>query len=162
MQYDSSINSLRSDIRLALTSAASGSELYKTLSSIGITTGAVGASVDANTNQFQIDKNKLIEAMKTDPQSVKDLLVGNEEKGIKGIVQNVQTIVDDALNTQNGFFTNRENTYTSQLNNLTARIESKNNQLLSYQERLKLQFQNMETRIAKLQSQQSQMSSIFS
>ena len=161
LQYDSSINSLRSDIRLALTSAASGSELYKTLSSIGITTGAVGASVEANTNQFQIDKNKLIEAMKTDPQAVKDLLVGNDEKGIKGIVQNVQSIVDDALNTQNGFFTNRENTYTSQLDNLTARIELKTNQIISYQDRLKLQFQNMESRISKLQSQQSQMSSIL-
>ena len=162
LQYDSSINSLRSDIRLSLTSAVSGSELYKTLSSIGITTGAVGASVDANTNQFQIDKNKLIEAMKTDPQAVKDLLIGNEEKGITGIVQNVKSIVDDALNTKDGFFANRESTLTSQLNTITARIETKNTQITNYQERLKLQFQNMETQIAKLQSQQSQMSSILS
>lgn len=161
LQYDNTINSLRSDIRVSLTTAATGSEQYKTLASIGITTGKVGTSVEANTNQFQIDKDKLIEALKTDPQAVKDLLIGNSEKEITGVIQNVQDIVNDALDAEKGFFTNRETTITSQISNITARIETKNNQLLAYQERLQLQFQKMESQISKLQSQQSQMSAIF-
>ncbi len=161
LQYDSSINSLRNDVRMSLTTAVSDSEAYKTLASIGITTGKVGTSVEANTNQFQIDKDKLIEALKTDPQAVKDLLVGNQDKGITGIVQNVQDVVNEALDGEHGFFTNRANTLTSQINNMTARIDSKTSQLLNYQERLVLQFQNMEKQISKLQSQQSQMSSVL-
>lgn len=161
LQYDSSINSLRNDVRMSLTSASSESEVYKTLASIGITTGKVGTSVEANTNQFEIDKDKLVEALKSDPQAVKDLLVGNEEKGITGIVQNVQDIVNEALDVEHGFFANRGNTLSSQITNMTARIESKTTQLLSYQDRLVLQFQNMEKQIAKLQSQQSQMSSVL-
>ncbi len=133
LQYDTSINNLRSDVRMSLTTAAGGSEVYKTLASIGITTGAVGASVEADTNQFQIDKDKLVEALKTDPQAVKDLLVGNTEKGITGIVQNVQDIVNNALDAEKGFFTNRETTLTSQISNITARIETKTSQLTSYQ-----------------------------
>ena len=130
-------------------------------SSIGITTGKVGTSVEADTNQFQIDKEKLVEALKTNPQAVKDLLIGNEEKGVTGVVNKLQDIINDALNTENGFFANRENTISSQISNISARIDTKTSQLESYQERLKLQFQNMEKQISKLQSQQSQMSSII-
>ena len=161
LQYDNSINSLRSDVRVSLTTAAEGSDVYKTLASIGITTGKVGASIDADTNKFQIDKDKLVEALKNDPQAVKDLLIGNKEEGITGIVQKVQDVINDALDSEHGFFTNRENTLTSQISNITARIETKTSQLTSYQERLQLQFQNMEKQISKLQSQQSQMSSVL-
>lgn len=162
LQYDSSINSLRNDVRTTLTTASTEADVYKTLASIGITTGKVGTSVEANTNQFQIDKDKLVEALKTDPQAVKDLLVGNEEKGISGVVKNVQDVVNEALDVEHGFFTNRANTISSQISNMTARIESKTSQLTNYQDRLLLQFQNMEKQISKLQSQQSQMSSIIS
>ena len=161
LQYDTSINSLRSDVRMSLTTAANGADKYKTLASIGITTGKVGSSVDADTNKFEIDKDKLVEALKTDPQAVKDLLIGNSTNGTTGIIQNVQDIVNDALDAENGFFANRETTITSQITNITSRIDSKMSQLTKYQERLELQFQNMEKQISKLQSQQSQMSSVL-
>ncbi len=161
LQYDTSINSLRSDVRMTLTTAANGADKYKTLASIGITTGKVGTSLEADTNKFEIDKDKLIEALKTDPQAVKDLLIGNGEEGSTGIVQNVQDIVNDALDAEKGFFANRETTINSQISNITSRIDSKTSQLTKYQERLEIQFQNMEKQISKLQSQQSQMSSVL-
>ena len=162
LQYDSSINSLRSDIRTSLTTAVAGSDVYKTLASIGITTGDVGTSVDADTNTFKIDKEKLTEALKSDPEAVKRLLIGDSEKGVTGLVENLQDIVEGALDVESGFFKNRETTISSQLSNLSSRIESKTAQVERYQEQLEKKFQAMETQIAQLQSQQSQMSSILS
>ena len=162
LQYDSSINSLRSDLRTTAANAVGQLEKYKTLSSIGITTGEVGASVDAETNQFQIDKDKLIDALNNDPNAVKSLLVGDSELGITGIFQQIQDITERALDVEKGFFQARETTLSSQMNNITARIDTKNNSILRYQTQLEQKFQAMEKQIANLQAQQSQMSSILS
>lgn len=161
-QYDSTINSMRSNIRTSITVGVSGAETYKTLASIGITTGEIGTSVESDTNKFQIDKDKLIEALNTDPQSVKTLLLGDEEKGITGLVDNLQDIVESALDTEKGFFKNRSTTLDSQLSTINSRITQKTTYIENYQERLEQKFQAMESQISKLQSQQSQMSSILS
>lgn len=162
LQYDSSLNSLRSDLRTTAANAISGNSVYKTLASIGITTGEVGTSVDADTNKFQIDKDKLVEALTNDPASVKTLLVGDSDRGISGIVQQIQDITEKALDVENGFFQTRETTLSSQMSNITARIETKSISISRYQSQLEAKFQAMEKQIAALQSQQSQMSSILS
>ncbi len=161
-QYDSTINSMRSNIRTSITVGVEGAEPYKTLASIGITTGEIGTSVEANTNTFKIDKDKLIEALNTDPQAVKTLLLGDEEKGITGIADKLQDIVENALDTEKGFFKTRATTLESQLSTINSRITQKTTQIERYQEQLEKKFQAMETQISKLQSQQSQMSSILS
>lgn len=162
LQYDSSLNSLRSDLRTTAANAISGNSVYKTLASIGITTGEVGTSVDADTNKFQIDKDKLVEALTNDPAAVKTLLVGDSDRGISGIVQQIQDITEKALDVENGFFQTRETTLSSQMSNITARIETKSISISRYQSQLEAKFQAMEKQIAALQSQQSQMSSILS
>ena len=162
LQYDSSLNSLRSDLRTTAANAISGNSVYKTLASIGITTGEVGTSVEADTNKLQIDKDKLVEALTNDPASVKTLLVGDSDRGISGIVQQIQDITEKALDVENGFFQTRETTLSSQMSNITARIESKSTSIANYQAQLEAKFQAMEKQIAALQSQQTQMSSILS
>lgn len=162
LQYDSSLNSLRSDLRTTAVNAITGNSVYKTLASIGITTGEVGTSVDADTNKFQIDKDKLVEALTNDPASVKTLLVGDSDRGISGIVQQIQDITKNALDVENGFFQTRETTLSSQMSNITARIETKSISISRYQSQLEAKFQAMEKQIAALQSQQTQMSSILS
>lgn len=161
-QYDSTINSMRSNIRTSITVGVEGAEPYKTLASIGITTGEIGTSVDANTNTFKIDKDKLIEALNTNPQAVKTLLLGDEEKSITGIADKLQDIVENALDTEKGFFKTRATTLESKLSTINSRITQKTTQIERYQEQLEKKFQAMETQISKLQSQQSQMSSILS
>jgi len=161
LQYDSSINGMRSDIRTSLTSAVEGTEVYKTLASIGITTGAIGTSVDADTNTFKIDKEKLTEALNTDPQAVKTLLLGDSDKGITGLADKLQDIVENALNVEGGFFKNRESTLSTQITSLNSRITSRTTQVERYQTQLEKKFQAMEKQIAALQQQQSQMSSVL-
>lgn len=161
LQYDSTINSMRSDIRTSITVGVEDAGAYKTLASIGITTGAIGTSVDADTNTFKIDKEKLTDALNTDPQAVKTLLLGDEEKGVTGLVHKLQDIVENALDVERGFFKNRETTISSQLTTLDSRIESKTTQVERYQAQLEKKFQAMESQIAALQQQQTQMSSIL-
>lgn len=161
LQYDSSLNSMRSSIRVTAASAIQDAGTYKTLASIGITTGKVGASVDAETNQFTIDKEMLKEALSTDPESVRLLLIGDESSGITGLVQQIQDITDNALDVSSGFFKTRSNTLDSQIENVNTKITNKTAYIESYQEQLEKKFQAMETQISNLQSQYSQMSSII-
>lgn len=161
LQYDSSLNSLRSDIRTTASTGINSESAYRTLASIGITTGEFGTDVEANTNQFQIDKSKLTEALNNDPNAVKTLLIGDESQGITGIIEQLQKITENALDIESGFFSNRETTLTSQITSMNSRIDAKTAQIENYQAQLEKKFQAMEKQIASLQTQQTQMSSIL-
>ena len=162
LQYESRLNNLRNTLRSDASSKISDDGIYKTLASIGITTGAFGTSVEADTNSFKVDESTLRKALEENPDAVRELLVGDFSKGTTGLVQKLQTTVNHALNTENGYFATRLESLDSQMKNLNDKISLKTEQMYTYQERLEKKFQNMELMIAELQNDFSKMSSVLS
>lgn len=157
---ESSLNSIRNTLR-NLASSASDSGLYKTLAAIGITTGAVGTSTDTNTNQFQIDINKLKEALETDPESVKKLLIGTKDGSTQGLMDKMKTSVSIALDSQKGYFASRADSLNSQMKFLSSKISRQTTQLEKYKEQLETRFAAMDEAISSLNSQYNTMMSLL-
>ena len=64
---------IRNNLRQTVTAGIAGQTDYTSLSSIGITTGAIGASITDDTDQIQIDSTKLAAALAANPDAVKQL-----------------------------------------------------------------------------------------
>ena len=74
---DSAVTGLEAQLRRFLTSAVPGLQgTYTTLASLGISTGAFGATV-GTTNHLTLDTDKLTQALQTDPSAVLKVLVGD-------------------------------------------------------------------------------------
>lgn len=155
---ESSLNYIRNDLRTLITSNV-GSGKYKSLADIGITTGAVGAGVDADTSQLVLDEEKFKAAFEADPEAVKELLVGNAEKGTTGLMQELKTAMTPALDTQNGYFKARGDSLNSEISTMSSTIETKNSELETYKANLQKQYNYMDQMIAKLNQQFTQLQS---
>lgn len=155
------LNMLTSTIRKTATSAVSFDNGYKTLASIGITTGAIGTSTDADTSQLKIDKDKLTAALQNDPTSVMNLLTGNNVLKSNGIFTKISTVLDSSLNATTGYFTAQEKSFEKQISNLNKKVEKMTTDLEKYQTQLQAKFQAMDTLISGLQSSQNVFDSYF-
>jgi len=114
-----------------------------------------------NTNVSLIlnNKDKFIEAFEKSPASVKALLVGDNTGGttVTGIMQEVQEKLKPALDAKGGYFTARSESLSSQISNLSDKIDKKQEYVYTYQERLTKQFNYMDQMIAQMNAQFSQM-----
>lgn len=155
--------SIRNRLRNMVTSTVNPDGVYKSLSDIGITSGAPGMDVDADTTSLVIDKDKFYEAFKSNPAAVKELLIGtkSDETGETqpGLMQTLQEGLEGALATENGYFTARNESLSSEINNLSNKITRKEEDLETYRERITKQFNYMDQQIAQLNNQFSQMQS---
>lgn len=156
LKGENQLTYFRNSIR-TLISEASGSGKFKTLSDIGISTGAPGLDVSANTAQLVFDEKKFDEAFSADPESVKALLVGDQSKGTKGIMQNIQKALEPALDSVDGYFKARSESIGKEISTMTEKINRKNSELASYQATLQKQYTAMDLKIAKLNQQFDQM-----
>lgn len=156
---ESSLINIRNNLRSKATSMVTTGGLYKSLADIGITTGAVGASVDADTNQLIIDKDKFIAAFESDPSSVKALLVGDNTAGSEsdGVMQVIKTSLKPALATQGGYFSARGESLNSEITRMSEKISKKEDYVVSYQAKLTKQFNYMDKVISNLNNQFSMM-----
>lgn len=154
---ESTLTMIRNNIRMTATAGVEGQAKYNSLASIGITTGAVGASISAETNKLSLDTTKLEEALADDPEAVKALLLGDGTN--KGVIEKLKTLVDGSLDTENGYFVTRAKTYDAQLTDLTNTITKQNDALKLYQTDLETKFGQMDQLIASMNSQFSQMKS---
>lgn len=156
---ENNIVRIKTELRTLVTSTISNSGQYRSLADIGITTGAVGLSVDADTTKLQIDKNKFMEAFQKDPASVKALLIGDNTNGTdeEGLMQKLQGTLDQATNTQYGYFSARNQSLSSQITRMDDKIEKKQEYVYTYQERLTKQFNYMDQMIAQMNAQFTQM-----
>lgn len=153
------LNSIRSNIRKLFTASVDGDEGYKTLASIGITTGAFSTDTSADTTQLKLDSTKLQEALKNNPDAVKKLLIG--EGTTEGVFDKVETVLDNSLNATKGYFVNREKTYDKQISRLNDKVEDMTADLEDYEARLKAKFEAMDKLISSLQNQASIFDSYF-
>ncbi len=160
--------SIRTRLRNMVTTTVNPNGVYKSLADIGITSGAPGMDVDADTTSLVIDKEKFTEAFKSNPAAVKELLIGvpaDEDSGTTeqlGLMQMLQEGLNSALSTENGYFTARGASLSSQITNLNNKISDKEEDLETYRERITKQFNYMDQQIAQLNNQFSQMQSQLS
>lgn len=150
---ESLLKSIRNKVRTLVTSAFDGDNNYKTLSSIGISTGAIGASTSANTNKLIIDTDALSKALSSNPDAVKNLLVGNGTND--GILDKLKTVVNNATNSTDGYFVTRESSYEKQTSRLNTKITTMQKNLTSYQKQLETKFAAMDKLISSLQKSAS-------
>lgn len=156
------LNSLRNTLRTTATASVDGGdEGYTTLANIGITTGAIGTGVDANTNQLQVNTTKLQEALKNDPDAVKKLLLGDSATSTKGVLTKLEKSLNNALDEASGFFTTKEKSFEKQI----GRMEDKSDRLTvgleDYQKQLEAKFYAMDQLISSLQNSASIFDSYF-
>lgn len=150
---------IRNNLRTLVTSTVATSSAYKSLADIGITTGAPGMDVNADTSKLVIDKDKFMDAYARDPAAVKALLVGDNSSGHSstGLMQEMQTSLKAAIDTQSGYFTARSQSLSSQISSMNDKIDRKQEYVYTYQEKLTKQFNYMDQMIAQMNAQFTQM-----
>lgn len=158
LKYDTSLSSLKRNLRSTIASTVNTSGTYRTLADIGISTGAIGTSVTSNTNQLQIDTDKFNKAMATDPDAVKQLLIG-DGKNTTGLAGAVKKIAEGATSSSSGVFASKNTSIQSQVKSLNDQISRKNDSLAAYKKSLQTQFDAMNQTITTLKSQFSKFSS---
>lgn len=157
---------IKNSLRTLVTSTVENSGQYKSLADIGITTGAPGLDVSADTTQLIIDEEKFLDAYEKDPASVKALLVGDNSSGTtqEGLMQKLQTQLEAATDRTSGYFAARSDSLSSQISSMNDKIDRKQEYVYSYQEKLTKQFNYMDQMIAQMNSQftamQQQLASI--
>lgn len=158
---ENSLVSIRNRLRTMVTSTVNPNGVYKSLSDIGITSGAPGMDVNADTTSLVIDKDKFYEAFSANPAAVRELLIGtsSDSSGGKtdGIMQKIQTGLKPALDTKSGYFSARNESLSSELKSLAQKISKKEDALEIYRETLTKKFNYMDQQISNLNSQFSQM-----
>lgn len=156
---ESILNSVRNKMRKLITSAVEGEDGYKTLSSIGISTGAIGTSVKSDTNKLTIDSQKLADVLAKDPNAVKTLLVGDDNS--KGVLTDIETILDGFTNAANGYFVTKDKSYEDQIKRLNNKIDKMDSNLEDYQKKLNAKFSAMDQLISAMQKSASIFDSYF-
>lgn len=159
LKNESGLQRIKSDLRNTVTKSVVGLTKYNSLSSIGVTTGAVGASISSDVKTFSLDQNKLQTALANNPEEVRALLLG-DGKNIKGIFQTLKDKVASTLSTDGGYFKSKSNSIDSNVTQLTKTIESQELRLTKRREILSSQFQAMDSAIAQMKSQSESMTSL--
>jgi flagellar hook-associated protein 2 len=159
---ENSLVSIRNRMRSMITSTVSSTGVYKSLADIGITSGAPGLDVSADTTSLVIDKNKFYEAFNSNPSAVKALLIGDStaaegSPARTGVMQLVQENLDTALDYSSGYFTARKTSLSSEISRLSETIAKKEDSLVAYTEKLTKQFNYMDQMISQMNNQFAQM-----
>lgn len=158
LKYETSLTSLRNQVRSNASYYADTGTTYKSLADIGITTGSVGTAVSADTDKLTIDTDKLTAALNTNPSAVKELLIGDTKKGTTGLAGQLKKVVNLGLDTTNGYFTAKNTEITSQLKSLNDQISRRQDSLTTYRATITKQFEAMDSTISKLKGQYSNFS----
>lgn len=158
---ESVLTSLRNKLRTLVTASVGDTGTYNNLASIGITTGAIGTSVKADTNKLIIDTDALTKAIAADPDGVKKLLLGDTASGTTGVFAKLTDVIDNATNSANGYFTTREKSYEKQKSSLNNKIDTMTKKLTNYQKQLETKFAAMDKLISSLKNSSSIFDSYF-
>jgi len=148
---ESSLNLIRNTLRTSVMSAVEGMDGFKTLAALGISTGAVGSLVSANTDKLQFDEEKFKKALTENPEAVKTLLVG--DRGNAGVMGKLETIVKNATDSSNGYFAARGKSFDTEIKLKTTAITTTQAKVDVYKTQLEAKFAAMESMIAKLKNQ---------
>ena len=149
---ETSLTSLKSTLR----NYANGSNdinggIYKLLSDIGISTNSADSNnLNTDTQSLHLDKNKLLQALEENPDSVRALLA--DDNGIFNMMENT---VEQSLKATVGFFDVKTNTLDSDIKKVNEKITKQNKSVETYKAQLEKKFQAMENMIAQMQQNYS-------
>lgn len=155
MKDQTTLKMLRNTIRSCMMNSVGFSNAFMNMSSIGISTDSASAGniSTSGISTLNFDKTKFTNAITSDPNSVKKLLVG-ENNGM-GVLTKLEQTVENALQAQSGFFSATENSYNKQIERLNTKIEKTQRSVDSYSARLERKFQAMDLLISNIQKQYS-------
>lgn len=156
---ESVLSSLRNTVRKTATASIGGDGLYKTLASIGISTGAFSTDTSADTNKLNIDTTALKAALTANPDAVKKLLVGDGTT--EGVLTKMAPSIDNALDPVKGYFTKRTASLTKESSTLSDKVSTMTKNLDSYKTQLETKFAAMDKMISSLKSQATLFDSYF-
>lgn len=156
---ESILKTLRNSIRSIVTSAVTGEDGYKTLASIGISTGKFSTNAKADTSQLKIDTDALSKALKSDSSAVKAVLTGDSTN--KGILNKLESLITDATDSSDGYFVKREASYTKEKKQYTDKASKMSDNLEAYKSRLEIKFSAMDKLISNLKNSASTFDSYF-
>ncbi|NBQ62512.1 MAG: hypothetical protein EBU40_09555, partial [Proteobacteria bacterium] len=150
---DSAITAMQSKLRAAINSAASSiSTTYKTLPSIGLSSGAVGSTV-GTTNTLVLDESKFAAALAADSSAVSSLFGSSG-----GPLDTLKTYLV-AATSFSGLIYSSQTSADTQLRDLDKRISTMQQRLDDKQASLQKKYSDLEAAMSKLQAQSSSLSS---
>lgn len=145
LAYDSSLISVRNSIRNLASVQYNNLSTYKTLNSIGISTGAIGTSVSADTSKLKLNEDEFLKALEENPSEVQSLL--------QNFVEQMETQVKKVNDTTEGYFAVKTKSINKQISTLNDTIDRKKLSLKAYEENLTKKFTNMDLMISQMKSQ---------
>lgn len=145
LAYDSSLISVRNSIRNLASVQYNNLSTYKTLNSIGISTGAIGTSVSADTSKLKLNEDEFLKALEENPSEVQSLL--------QNFVEQMETQVKKVNDTTEGYFAVKTKSIDKQISTLNDTIDRKKLSLKAYEENLTKRFTNMDLMISQMKSQ---------
>ena len=157
LKNQTTLKMIRNQLRSLMTSSDLGATTFRNLSAIGISVEAASASNISTSNSsiinLNFDKEAFFKAYEADADAVKVLLIGGKDN--KGIFTNVETIVENALQSVSGYFAVTESAYNRELTNLNSKITKSNKEIDRYKSRLEKKFSSMDLTISQMQQQYS-------
>ncbi|HEU4685402.1 MAG TPA: flagellar filament capping protein FliD [Nitrospira sp.] len=130
-------------LRQALNGTVSGTAVYATVGQLGFKTNRDGT--------VTIDEAALTAALNSNYADVKALLVGQLDN--PGIARQVSAAVDSLDDVEGGAVTLKQNSLTDQIKNLTDRIATQQEYINQYQQRLQLQYAQLDSLLNTIQGQ---------
>ena len=147
----SALKLLRNQIRSIMTSSITGTNIYKSLSAVGISLDeAIAGNINTDRiNVLNFNKDKFIEKFDIDRFAIRNLLVGTDT--YDGIFTQVEKVVSQSL--EGGYFSSAERSFNNQISRLDQKIKRANEEVERYRARLEAKFASMDLLISKMQNQ---------
>jgi flagellar hook-associated protein 2 len=141
---------LQVDTRLshALTDRYAGLGSFQSLEQIGISV--------ADDGMLELNKTKLRSAFETNPSGLREFVSNSQN----GVAKKLSDVVERLAGSDDSLLATRSDTLQANIESNETRLESFNLQLQRQQERLLMQFYQLETLIAKLQQSQSALAAL--
>lgn len=121
----------------------------------GTTLETLGISYNSTTRKFDLDSDKLCQALADDPDAVANLFISS------GLGTSINDAVDKLTNSGTGTFTTLEDGLAESITSYTKRITDFDAQLEVRRQRYEAQFLAMEKAIASLNSQKTALTSFI-
>lgn len=151
---DSTVQNIQSTVYNMLNTVVSGGK-YRTMADIGL---SITGDSDGSTPHLAFDADKFNAAFAADPQSVQNLF----NQAQNGLAWSVDKSITKLIDPVDGAITLENQTLTQRTQQFQDSIDQLNDQLAQKKARLQEQFNNMESVLAGLQSQQAALGSLSS
>ncbi|HLK11852.1 MAG TPA: flagellar filament capping protein FliD [Candidatus Binatia bacterium] len=150
LALDTTTQNFVARLHAVLSGAVAGSGSFVNLSGLGVATQQDGT--------VTFDATKFQQALATDPASVAAVLAGPD--GVSGIASQLAAFVTQATG-PGGFVSQENDTLNSQVQALQDQIATRQDAVNAYQAQLQQAFNNLETTVSTLQSQQNALASLI-